>query len=51
MNIARNTPVYYARKHSFTQRYKQFEYVDFYVLANRFIFTQEFSATDLKKLL
>lgn len=51
MNIARNTPIYYARKHSFTQRYKQFEYVDFYVLANRFIFTQEFSATDLKRIL
>lgn len=51
MKISRNTPMYYARIHSFTQRYKQFEYADFYVLADRFIFTQEFSATDLKKLL
>jgi len=51
LQITRNTPVYYGRIHSFTKRYKQFEYSDIYVLANRFSLTTEFSATDLKKLL
>jgi DNA-binding GntR family transcriptional regulator len=51
LNISRNTPVYYGRIHSFTKRYKQFEYGDIYVLANRFSFSTEFSATELKKLL
>jgi DNA-binding GntR family transcriptional regulator len=51
LNISRNTPVYYGRIHSFTKRYKQFEYGDIYVLANRFSFSTEFSATELKKYL
>lgn len=51
LEVTRNTPVYYGRIHSFTKRYKQFEYSDIYVLANRFSFSTEFSATELKKLL
>jgi DNA-binding GntR family transcriptional regulator len=51
LNISRNVPVYYGRIHSFNKRYKQFEYGDIYVLANRFSFSTEFSATELKKYL
>ncbi len=51
LEVTRNTPVYYGRIHSFTKRYKQFEYSDVYVLANRFSFSTEYSATELKKLL
>jgi GntR family transcriptional regulator len=51
LEVTRNTPVYYGRIHSFTKRYKQFEYSDVYVLANRFNFSTEYSTTELKKLL
>jgi|GEM_PF-3067397 len=51
LEVTRNTPVYYGRIHSFTKRYKQFEYCDMYVLANHFTYSREFSTTELKKIL